>query len=123
MGCCKYRNRAYKGSELKMLIGFEYIGENLTLDTIDFDVEYYCRGDEFMSQKFIKRGADKGGLFTESGQGGNEWYAPVDTTQLGTGDLMMKLTAYIPAQAGQIFGNDNKRTEIAICQTDVIIVE
>ena len=124
MGCCKSKSKvkAYKGSGLKMLIGFEYVGENLTLDDIDFDVEYYSKDNEYMSQKFSKRGKNYGGMFTETGQLGTEWYAPVDTSKLDTGDLMMKLTAYIPVK-GQLFNDKNYRTEIGICQTDVIIVE
>lgn len=124
MGCCKSKSKtkAYKGSGLKMLIGFEYIGENISLDSIDFDVEYYCKDSEYMSQKFSKRGTDYGGLFVERGQLGNEWYAPVDTSKLDTGDLMMKLTAYIPTK-GLVYNNRTYRTEIGICQTDVIIVE
>lgn len=124
MGCCKkYKTKAFIGSELKMLIGFEYLGENITLNDIDFDVEFYTRGNEFMSQKFIKRASDHGELIVETGQAGTEWFAPVDTSLLGTGDLMMKLTAYIPALAGQTFGGDNTRKEVGVCQTDVTIVE
>lgn len=105
-----------------MLIGFEYIGGDITLDNSDFDVEYYTRGNEYIAQKFEKRGSSRGSLIVEHTQTGNTWYAVVDTTELGTGDLMMKLTIYIPAPSA-VPGVDNTRKEIGICQTDVIIVE
>jgi hypothetical protein len=37
-------NKTYIGTELKMLLGFNYpANDKLTLDDIDFDVEFYCK--------------------------------------------------------------------------------
>lgn len=113
------KNKTWVGTELKMLVGFRYPSDTTkTLDNIDFDVEFYCQ--EGMSHKFVKRGQDKGGLLKE----GSDWYAPVETTKTGAGQLMMKLTAYLPTgDPNAIYGDDTKRTEVAVCATNVIIEE
>jgi hypothetical protein len=38
-------NKTYVGTELKMLLGFNYPTDSktVTLDNIDFDVEFYCK--------------------------------------------------------------------------------
>ena len=116
-------NKTYVGTELKMLLGFNYPADkDLTLDNIDFDVEFYCK--EGKSQKFVKREVRQGGNFS-NGIGGlqrdrDNWYAYVDTNITGPGMLKMKLTAYIPVY-GQTVGNDMTRTEVAVCDTNVRI--
>ena len=117
-------NKTYVGTELKMLLGFNYPADSktVTLDNIDFDVEFYCK--EGKSQKFVKRGVRQGGEFS-NGIGGlqrdrDNWYAYVDTNITGPGMLKMKLTAYIPVY-GQTVGNDMTRTEVAVCDTNVRI--
>ena len=118
-------NKTYVGTELKMLLGFNYpANKEVTLDLIDFDVEFYCK--EGKSQKFVKRGERKSGEFT-SGIGGlqrdtNDWYAYVDTNITGPGALKMKFTAYIPVY-GATVGNDMTRTEVAVCDTNVMILK
>ena len=112
-------NKTYVGTELKMLLGFNYPADpkNVLLDNIDFDVEFYCK--EGKSQKFIKRGTvynGMGGLYRDK----DNWYAYVDTNITGPGILKMKLTAYIPVY-GPIVGNDMTRTEVAVCDTNVMI--
>ena len=119
------KNKTYVGTELKMHIGFDYPSDQTkTLDNIDWDVEFYCNRT---SQLFTKQGevtedcqlpgdAEHGGLIRENG----EWYAPVETTIVGSGQLKMKFTAYIPQENRQ-YGDDHFRTEVAICNTNVII--
>lgn len=119
------KNKTWVGTELKMLIGFRYPSNlNLTLDDIDFDVEFYCQ--EGMSHKFSKEGSNIGKLIKElnTSTGHYDWYAPVETTKTGAGQLMMKLTAYLPTgDPNAIYGDDTKRTEVAVCATNVIIEE
>lgn len=111
-------SETYVGTELKMLLGFNYpADENLTLDNINFDVEFYCK--EGKSQKFIKRGTVYNGLGGLQRDRDN-WYAYVDTNITGPGILKMKFTAYIPVY-GQTVGNDMTRTEVAVCDTNVRI--
>ena len=110
-------NKTYVGTELKMLLGFNYpANKDLTLDNIDFDVEFYCK--EGKSQKFFKRDNKQdgyGGLQRDR----DNWYAYVDTSITGPGVLKMKFTAYIPA--GAMVGNNMTRTEVAVCDTNVMI--
>lgn len=115
--------KTYVGTELKMLLGFNYPANpnGVTLDNINFDVEFYCK--EGKSQKFVKRGTINSGEFS-SGVGGlqrdtDNWYAYVDTNITGPGVLKMKFTAYIPLSA--MVGNDMTRTEVAVCDTNVMI--
>ena len=87
------QNKTYVGTELKMHIGFSYPGVNMTLDDLnDFNVDFYC--EEGMVQHF-----EKDDLIQEepvtTGRVEHEYYAPVDTTKVGPGELKMKLTAYI----------------------------
>ena len=117
-------NKTYVGTELKMLLGFNYPADSktVTLDNIDFDVEFYCK--EGKSQKFVKRGVRKVGDFA-NGTGGlqrdsDNWYAYVDTNITGPGLLKMKFTAYIPVW-GTFVGNNQTRTEVAVCDTNVMI--
>ena len=112
-------NKTYVGTELKMLLGFNYPSDkDLTLDNIDFDVEFYCK--EGKSQKFTKRNGTNyngmGGLYRDK----DNWYAYVDTNITGPGVLKMKFTAYIPVY-GATVGNDMTRTEVAVCDTNVMI--
>ena len=60
-------------------------------------------------------GVQHGGLIRQDGQ----WFAPVETTIVGRGQLKMKLTAYIPDT--KIYGTDENRKEVAICNTNVTI--
>lgn len=119
-------NKTYVGTELKMLLGFNYPADSktVTLDNIDFDVEFYCK--EGKSQKFVKRGVRRDGDSTfANGMGGlqrdsDNWYAYVDTNITGPGLLKMKFTAYIPVW-GTFIGNNQTRTEVAVCDTNVMI--
>ena len=118
-------NKTYVGTELKMLLGFNYPAnkDEVTLDKIDFDVEFFCK--EGKSQKFSKRGVIKSGEYT-SGAGGlqrdtDTWYAYVDTNITGPGVLKMKFTAYIPVYV--MVGNNMTRTEVAVCDTNVMILK
>lgn len=102
------KSKTYVGTELKMHIGFEYSGGNVKLKDIDFNVDFFCESDNV--QHFEKKD-----LIVEDG----EYYAAVDTNITGPGQLKMKMTAYIPSS--QRFGKDRLRTEVAVCNTNVII--
>lgn len=102
------QNKTYVGTELKMHIGFSYPADtSVTLDSMhDFIAEFYCEEDTV--QTF-----HKSDLIYETG----EYYAPVDTTITGPGELKMKFTAYIPDSKF----DDGYRTEIGKCVTNVVI--
>lgn len=102
------KSKTYVGTELKMHIGFNYSGGVIELKDILFNVDFFCE-PEYV-QHFEKRD-----LIVEDG----EYYAAVDTNITGPGQLKMKMTAYIPSS--QKFGNDRLRTEVAVCNTNVII--
>lgn len=102
------KSKTYVGTELKMHIGFDYSGGGIELKDIDFNVDFFCE-PEYV-QHFEKRD-----LIVEDG----EYYAAVDTNITGPGQLKMKMTAYIPSK--QMFGNNRLRTEVAVCNTNVII--
>lgn len=104
-------NNTYVGTELKMHIGFSYKDGKVTLDDLhSFSVDFFC--DEGRVQHFEKRN-----LITESG----EYYACVDTKITGPGILKMKLTANI--QEYDFYGSDSIRTEVAVCTTNVRILD
>lgn len=102
-------NKTYVGTELKMHIGFSYPADNtITLDTLDnVIVEFFCNKNQV--QTFTKEQ-----LIREPD---GQYYAPVDTTRTGSGQLKMKMTVEIPDNAFP----DGYRTEIGICTTNVII--
>lgn len=94
-----------KGTMLKMAIGFQYQGEQVTLDDIDFSTEWYTQ-----TAKVVLRKED---YIVEEG----DYYAYIDTDKVGKGFLKMRMTAYIPD--GHIEGGIRK--EIAECSTNVSI--
>lgn len=103
------KSKTYVGTELKMHIGFSYSGGGIGLSDIDFNVDFFCEPNRM--QHF-----EKGDLMVEDG----EYYAAVDTKVTGPGQLKMKMTAYIDTTP-QRFGDDMRRTEVAVCDTNVII--
>lgn len=107
-------NNTYVGTELKMHIGFSYRNGEVTLDDLNgFSVDFFC--DEGRVQHF-----EKSQLIYEDKTG--EYYACVDTKITGPGILKMKLTADIYEWDG-MYGNDMLRTEVAVCTTNVRILD
>lgn len=103
------------GTELKMVVNFQYPSDSdTTLDTIDFYVEYFCKPQQkLMLQKadLIREEEEIEGLTVVT------WYAMVDTSVVGPGQLKMRLMAYIPDAAA----SDGIREEYAEIDTNVII--
>lgn len=106
-------NNTYVGTELKMHIGFSYQGGEVTLDDLNsFSVDFFC--NEGRVQHF-----EQGQLIYEDKTG--EYYACVDTKITGPGILKMKLTANISEY--DKYGDDMVRTEVAVCTTNVRILD
>ena len=107
---------AGKGSQLKLLIGFEYTGQGLTLDDIDYFVEFYCWPQN--RQKILKSECTREVVQTQSGDVVN-YYAIVNTNVTGAGHLKMVMTATIP----DIAAPSGYRTEVSEPYvTNIIIV-
>lgn len=106
-------DNTYVGTEVKMHIGFSYKDGKVTLDDLSsFSVDFFC--EEGRIQHFEKNQL----IHDASG----EYYACVDTKITGPGILKMKLTANIYEWDGQ-YGNDMLRTEVAVCSTNVRILD
>ena len=97
----------FLGSELKLRVEIDPVGE-YTMDDFDFNCEFYC----FPSRKVkvAKKQMARGDQ--------DVYYALVDTSELGTGLLKCKVTAYIPDTYG---GDDWARTEVANIDTGICI--
>lgn len=96
---------------LKMSIGFEYPTDvSVTLDTIDFFVEYFCN-----SSKRVTLQKDE--LHREELNGIVTFYAYVDTAITGKGNLKMRLCADIP----DVDAPGGIRKEYVEVDTDVVI--
>ena len=102
-------NKIFLGTELKLNINIEPI-DNTSMDDYDFTVDVYCSPQKSIT--ITKNDAiriDK-----------NNYIILVDTTQLGTGNIKCKVTAYIPDED---FANDFTRTEVVCINTNIKIVE
>lgn len=84
-----------KGSVAKMAVNFRYPDDaSLTLDDIDFYVEYYFIPSSRLH--FPKEAVYREETTVEETTT-VEWFAYVDTGAIkGSGDLIMELTAFIP---------------------------
>lgn len=98
----------FLGSEMKLKIGIEPIGGK-TMDEYNFDCEFYCFPNRKM--RVTKREMARGDE--------NNYYALLDTRQLGTGMLKAKITAYVPDTYG---GDDWVRTEVTTVETGICII-
>lgn len=103
-----------KGTTLKMLIMWDYPSDpSISLDTVDFYVEYYTSN---IKQKVTLNKEDlvREEVQSEAGTVVN-WYAYIQTDNLASGKLMMRLHASItdPDAPGEI------KIEYTECTTNV----
>ena len=100
-------SRVFKGSDLKLNIHIEPLGE-LTMDDYEWYVECYC-SDETP----IKITKDKARRVDDS-----NFIITLNTQQLGIGPLQCVITAYIPDEDF----DDKLRTEISRINTNINII-
>ena len=102
------------GTEIKLKINIEPIGD-LTMDDYDFKVEAYCnpRKSVLITKENIESQNGSGGRLDDG-----SYYVCIDTALIGIGNLKVKVTAFLPDGAF----NDAKRTEVAIINTNMIII-
>lgn len=100
--------RILKGTVVKMLLNWSYEGQSLTLDDVDFHVEYFTNANARMrvGKQFL----------TKDDIDGN-WYLYVDTNAIGNGTLKVRVYASIPdADAPNGIRQDNVE-----CTTNVTV--
>lgn len=103
--------RPVKGDMLKLAIGFDYPSDkSITLDDIDFFVEYFCDATKKVTLQ-------KEDLYVDSTEIPSQYYAYVDTNITGRGKLKMRMNAQLP-DAGAPQGI---RTEYVEVETDINI--
>lgn len=105
-------------STLKMMILWDYPSNpSITLDTIDFHVEYFTSKDT----KVVLQKSEllREEVTPESGSPYVNWYAYVVTSKLSSGELLMRLCAHIP----DINAPGGIRIEYTECSTNVILYE
>ena len=100
-------NQVYLGSEIKLNIGIEPIGQ-YHMEDYDFECEFYC-----YSNRRVILGKD-----SMIGQDKDNYLAILDSKSLGTGVLKCKITAYIPDGDCE----DGLRTEILVMDTGLQII-
>ena len=94
------------GTELKLNVNAE-LGNNLHLADVDFTATFYTqmrRSEVFAKEDMVKVDDDN-------------YIAVIDTTNLGTGEYMMKLTAEIPDADCE----DGFRTEVVKVSTHIYV--
>lgn len=101
-------NKVFLGTELKLNINIEPIGD-VTTDDYDFEVEIYC------SSKKVVDITKKEAIRVDS----NNYIILIDTNVVGAGDLKCKVIAHIPDSDFA----DGLRTEISIIDTGINIVK
>lgn len=102
------RTKIFLGTELKLNINIEPIGE-LTMDDYDWSVEAYC---STRNTVVIKK---KDAIRMDS----DNYVILVDSAIIGSGDIKCRITAYIPD--GDF--HDGLRTEIVGIDTGITIVK
>lgn len=104
-------NIVFLGTEIKLNIHIDPIGE-LTMADYNFTVEAYCSTKKYLT---INKSQAKPVENSE-----NDYIIMIDTSEIGTGNLKCKVTAYIPDSD---FGNGETRTEVSIIDTGIEIVK
>ena len=100
-------SRVFKGSDLKLNIHIEPLGE-LTMDDYDWYVECYCSNETPIKiTKGQARRVDE-----------NNFIIALNTQQLSIGPLQCVITAYIPDEDF----DDKLRTEISRINTNINII-
>lgn len=97
----------YLGSEFKAFIKLDSVG-SLTMDDYDFYAEYYCSPN-----KRIK--VEKGEMIRK---GENEYWACLNSEDLGTGTLKCNVIRYIPDADFQ----DGLRTDRKLFDFDIRVI-
>lgn len=106
----------YKGDEVKFSIDLQAPG--FSMDDNNFDIEVTSSGGG--SEKASKNApsADNALLIFKETEGGEDtWYAIIDTTKLGVGDLYVIATAHVP----DVNANDGVRRQSAKQKLGAII--
>lgn len=103
------KNIIYLGTELKLNIAIEPIGE-IHASSYDFNVDFYC------STRRVKTITKEELLPIDD----DNFIARLDTNEVGAGGLKCRITAYIPDED---FTDDGLRTEVIEIATDYDIVK
>lgn len=108
-------NIVFLGTEIKLNIHIDPIGD-LTMADYDFTVEAYCSAKKSLiinkSNAIPVNPAEDGKT--------NDYVILIDTSEVGTGNLKCKITAYIEDAD---FGVGETRTEVSIIDTGIEIVK
>lgn len=85
----------YKGDEVKFSIDLQAPG--FSMDDNNFDIEVASSGGGSVKASKNAPSADNALVIFKEGEGEEgKWYAIVDTTNLGDGDLRVIATAHVP---------------------------
>lgn len=103
----------HSGTELKLHINIEPIGNYKMVD-YDFSIDIYCNSGKKVISLSKEEDKDKVKEVDD-----NTYMVLVNTSDLDTGELRCKVTAYIPD--GDFI--DKTRTEVAIIPTNIRIVK
>ena len=106
-------NIVFLGTEIKLNIHIDPIGE-LTMADYDFTVEVYCSAKKSL---IINKSNTTLAKPVEGVE--NDYIILIDTSEIGTGNLKCKVTAYIPDNDFE----DEERTEVSIIDTGIEIVK
>lgn len=110
----KNHNTVYLGTELKLRVGIEPMGD-LHMSQYDFDIEAYC------NEKSVVTASKKGEALTNLVKDDEDNYiALIDTSVIGVGKLKCRVVAYIPDTD---FTDDGVRTEVTVTDTGITIVK
>ena len=103
----------YSGSEVKF--GIELTAQGFSMDTDDFEVQV-TTGRGTVNGNSTNTGTD-GNLIIYKDSSDGKWYAILDTSPLGTGDVKVVATAHIPDSNAK----DGIRNEIAVATLGRIV--
>lgn len=103
-------NIVFLGTEIKLNLHIDPIGE-LTMENYNFTVEAYCSAKKSL---LINKSQAKP---VENSK--DDYIILIDTSEIGTGNLKCKVTAYIP----DVDFEDKERTEVSIIDTGIEIVK
>lgn len=113
-------NIVFLGTEIKLNIHIDPIGD-LTMADYDFTVEAYCSTKKSLIINKSKESNDPRVIpVTGVDEKPNDYIILIDTSEVGTGNLKCKVTAYIPDPD---FGLEETRTEVSIIDTGIEIVK
>lgn len=106
------------GSQIKMAVNFGYQGTALTIDDLDeITFTFYSPLSPSGGQTFAKRDLIRR-VTTVNNMTVVEWFAIVDTSVVGQGQLKLRVDALIPDTDSPSF----YRREMEECETNLFIV-